>query len=537
MKEHADRVISTAIRARVPVIAIETPEEDRVLDLMVSLGLNPRFPDQRKPKDLTRPVYAWSITSGIVRISTTGGVEGNGQDNDDDQPDLTDPIAALTWMLDWGKEKADRPAIFVILDAQPFFASAAFIRLIRDAALALRKRRQNLVLVAPYLDLPADLMHDVTLVSYPMPTVAELTELVEIKTQAMADQDIEVDLNGDVAHVAAALAGLTWAKCEEAIRVAIVRTGAFRADEVIPLILAEKARIISASPALEYFHNKAEWDQIGGLDLLKPYAARAMRSMEPGARAYGVDRRRGLLLVGLPGCGKSLMAKAIAGDRKPLIRLDAGALFGELVGRSEQQTRQALQIIDAVGNAVVWIDEIEKSLGSGGGEGDGGTSQRVLATILTWMEETKSNVYVIATANDITALRPELVRRFDATFFVDLPDPGARREILDIHLRKRGRDAKELDLDLDALVELTEQFTGAEIEQLIAEAIAVAYDTGLPDVTQAELEAQARQTMPLIVTMKAEMNRMREWASRARAASSKQEVGVKARSAQEMVEL
>jgi len=483
-------------------------------------------------------VYAWSITSGIVKMSTTGGVEGNGQNNEN-QPDLTDPIAALQWMLEWGKERVNDPAIFVVLDANPFFTSAAFTRLVRDAALILRKRRQNLILVAPYFELPTELTHDVTLVSYPMPTVDELTELVKTKTLAMADQGLEVDLNGDVGHVAAALAGLTWAKCEEAMRVAIVRTGAFRADEVIPLMLAEKARIISASPALEYFHNKAEWNEIGGLDLLKPYAARAMRSMEPQARAYGVDRRRGLLLVGLPGCGKSLMAKAIAGDRKPLIRLDAGALFGELVGRSEQQTRQALQVIDAVGNAVVWIDEIEKSLGSGGGEGDGGTSQRVLATILTWMEETTSNVYVIATANDIAALRPELVRRFDATFFVDLPDPTARREILDIHLRKRGRDPEALALDLDALVELSDNFTGAEIEQLIAEAIAVAYDTGLPEVTQAELEAQARQTMPLLKTMEAEMTKMRQWASRARAASSTQEVGVKAtaQSAQEMVEL
>lgn len=534
--KQADTAISTALRARVPVIAVETPEEGRVLDLMVTLGVNPRYPAKRQAKDLTRPVYAWSISQGIVRIGTTGGLDAN-RKNEENKPDLADPIAAIKWMLEWGQDKPSDPAIFIILDAQPYFGSAQFTRLVRDASSQLRSRKQNLVLVAPNLTLPIDLMHDVTVISYPMPTVEELTVLVKTKAEAMEDQGIEVKLNGDVTDVAAALAGLTWTKCEEAIRVAIVRTGAFIADDVIPIMLFEKARIISASPALEYFHNKEAWDDVGGLDLLKPYAARAIRSMEPAARAYGVDRRRGILLVGMTGCGKSLMVKAIAGTRLPLIRLDVGALFGGLVGQSEQQCRQALKVIDAVGHAILWIDEIEKALGSGTGESDGGTSTRVLATILTWMEETKANVYVAATANDISKLRPELVRRFDCTFFVDLPAEDARREILSIHLRKRGRNANELNLDLDRLVAKTQSFTGGEIEQVIIEAIAEAYDNDRPDITQADLEAQCEATIPLIRTMASQMNEMRQWASRARAASSKQQAGLGGKAAQEMIEM
>lgn len=536
LKQKADRTISTAIRARVPVLAVETPEEGRVLDLMVSIGLNPRFPDKRKKGDLTRPVFVWSIAHGIVHLATEGGIAANLK-NDQNNDELKDPIAAMRWMLEWGDKRKDAPALFIITDVQPYLESAQFVRLIREANMALTPRKQNIILLAPIIELPADLVQDITLITYPLPTVEELRELIDIKAKATADQGIKVKMNGDSNDVASALAGLTWHKCEEAIRIAIVRTGAFVADQVIPIMLAEKTRIINASPALEYFHNKEAWDDIGGFDLLKPYAARAIRSQEPAAKAYGVDRRRGILLVGLPGCGKSLLAKALAGSRLPLIRLDIGALFGGLMGQSEQQCRQALEVISALGRCILWIDEIEKALATGGGEGDSGTSRRVLATILTWMEETTADVYVVATANDITQLRPELVRRFDTTWFVDLPDESAREEILHIHLRKRNRDADALGLDIPALVDLTNDFTGAEIEQTITEAIAQAYDEGAVDIEQSHLVNAAKSTMPLIHTMEFEMNEMRKWASRARAASSRQQVGQGAKGGLDAIEL
>ncbi len=418
-------------------------------------------------------------------------------------------------------------------DFQPFLSNARVARLLRTAAFAFRKRPQNLILVAPTFDLPPDLQADVTLLDYPLPSLEELQQMVTLKAEQMPDLGIAVDLNGDILDVARALAGLTYRKAEEAIRKAIVTNGAFD-DGAIGVILAEKARVIRMTGALQYFHQQAGWDDIGGLDLLKSYAARAIRSGEPAAQAFGVDRRRGTLLVGLPGCGKSLTAKALAGGRMPLLRLDVGALFGGLVGQSESQTRQALRVVEAVGRCILWIDEIEKGLASGG-EMDGGTSLRVLGTILTWMEESTAPCYIVATANDIGALRPELVRRFDATFFIDLPDPNARIEIARIHLAKRDRDPDQFDLS--AFATATDRFTGAEIEQAIIEAIAAAYEVGGTPITTDDLVREARQIVPLMTTMRPQMEAMRTWAKAARAASSTQDVGQKPLSTMELMEL
>ncbi len=511
---NAAKQLTQAIRARVPVIAIETAEEDRVLDLMREISTNPRFPDPRKPSDNVRPIFVWDIATGFYRIGDGTGPE---------KQDICDPIAALRFVLGWGKdENAQNPAIFLMCDFAPFLSNAQVERLLRRCAFEFRKRPQNVILVGPTLDIPPGLKQDVTVLDFPYPTVDELTWLVNAKAEAMEAQGIEVDLNGDTADVARALAGLTYARAEQAIRKATIASGRFD-DSAIAIILAEKASVIRESGALEYYHQQAEWKEIGGLDILKSYARRAMKTFDPAAQEFGVDQRRGILLVGLPGCGKSLTAKAIAGGRIPLIRLDVGALFGGLVGQSEGQTRQAFKIIEAVGQCIVWIDEIEKALASG--DHDGGTSQRVLGTILTWMEESKAPALVIATANDISRLRPELVRRFDEMFFVDLPDRTARAEIIGIHLGKRGRNPS--NFEIGRVVDATAQFTGAEIEIIVTEAIAVAYDEGGgEDITTDDLLREARLTVPLIQSMAEEMERMRRWATRARAASSTQEVGI-----------
>ncbi len=511
----AAKQLTQAIRARVPVIAIETPEEDRVLDLMVEISTNPRFPDPRKPSDSIRPIFVWDIATGFYRIGDGAGPE---------QQDICDPIAALQFVLAWGKdENVKNPAIFLMCDFGPYLGNATVERLLRRCAFEFRKRPQNVILAGPTLVIPPGLKQDVTILNFPYPTVEELTWLVNAKADAMEAQGIEVDLNGNTADVARALAGLTYARAEQAIRKAIIASGKFD-DSAIPIILTEKASVIRESGALEYYHQQAEWNEIGGLDILKSYARRAMNTFDPAAQEFGVTRRRGILLVGLPGCGKSLTAKAIAGGKIPLIRLDVAALFGGLVGQSEGQTRQAFKVIEAVGRCIVWIDEIEKALASG--DHDGGTSQRVLGTILTWMEESKAPALVIATANDISRLRPELVRRFDEMFFVDLPDRAARAEIIEIHLSKRGRDPQ--NFDTAQIVTATAQFTGAEIEQIITEAIAVTYDEneGSKDITTDDLLREAKLTIPLIKSMSEEMQSMRRWATRARAASSTQEVGI-----------
>jgi ATP-dependent 26S proteasome regulatory subunit len=224
-------------------------------------------------------------------------------------------------------------------------------------------------------------------------------------------------------------------------------------------------------------------------------------------------------------CGKSLTAKAIAGGNRPLLRLDVGALFGSLVGQSEQQTRNALKVAEAVAPCVLWIDEIEKALGSGGGELDGGTSVRVLGTILTWMQETKAPVFVVATANDIGSLRPELIRRFSEVFFVDLPQDQERADILQIHMEKRGRKIGKADTK--KVVKATEDFTGSEIEKVVQGALRRAFADGEREVTVDDLLHQAGAMVPLATTMEKGINDMRSWAVRARPASSRQETGNK----------
>lgn len=534
MTAQADRQISTALRARVPILAIETPEEDRIIAMLKELSANPRYPDARKPDDATRPVIGWSMTQGLFAVSENGTPLTL-------PPKMTDPLIALQWFLEWGSKNREAPAVLAMFDINSALTSAksaALTRLIREAAMALRPRKQNVFMVAPSFSLPPDLQHDVSVIQYPLPTADELIHLVDMKLGAIRELGVETDLRDeDVAVAARALTGMTMMRSEEAIRTAIAATGGFVLDQALPILLEQKAGMVRASGALTYHHTQASWADIGGLDLLKAYAAKLLRSFEPGASDFGVTRRRGILLVGLPGCGKSLSAKAIAGNRLPLITLDMGALFGELMGQSERQARQALAIVDAIDRCVLHIDELDKGAGSGAGERDGNTTQRVFGTFLTWMEETQGHALIVATANRISVLRPELLRRFDAIFFVDLPDPIARLQILEIHLRKRKQDPTQFDLR--GLVGQTEGFTGSEVEQIISDAVLEAYCDGARPVTFQDLvrQAELKWENRLMHIMANELAEMREWASRARAASSTQATGIRAISAEDAMEL
>jgi SpoVK/Ycf46/Vps4 family AAA+-type ATPase len=336
---------------------------------------------------------------------------------------------------------------------------------------------------------------------------------------------IDCELNGGREKVVRALQGLTAVEADAVLAQAVIALRHLDTD-AIPFILEQKAEIIRSSGALEYYPEQASYDDIGGLDLLKAWCAESEIAFSDAAQEFGVEPDKGVLIVGVPGCGKSLTAKAVAGGSRPLLRLDVGALFGSLVGQSEAQTRNALKVAEAVAPCVLWIDEIEKALGGGGGELDGGTSVRVLGTILTWMEETKAPVFVVATANDIAALRPELIRRFSEVFFVDLPQFEERREILNIHLRKRGRPSKKFNTS--QVADATRDFTGSELEKVIQGALRRAFANGAKKVTPDDLLAVAGEMVPLSTTMKESIEQMREWAMRARPASSRQETGHKA---------
>jgi len=509
--------IEHLIRARYPIIAVQSHEEQRVISELAGISA-------RQEKTL----YAWAISTGVAQVFPIDDTEPNAS--------LSDPVAVLRHILTEFRptddKQEDSRAIFVLKDVHRYLENPVVCRLLRDLVAELTTRHQTVVLLSASFSLPAELEKDVVLVDYPLPGQDELADLLERFSDELP-QDV-VDLNGDTARIVRALQGLTLNEAEAVLAQAVIATGRLDAG-VIPTVLDAKAQLIRRSGALEYWAAQADYGEIGGLDLLKAWCRETELAFGEGAQEYGLEPQRGVLIVGLPGCGKSLTAKAVAGGVRPLLRLDVGALFGGLVGQSEAQTRTALKVAEAVAPAVLWLDEIEKALGGGGGELDGGTSQRVLGTILTWMEETQAPVFIVATANDIGSLRPELIRRFGEVFFADLPQSGERREILSIHLRKRRRDPA--DFDLDTVVEATANFTGSELEKAVQSALRRAFADGKRAVTTEDLLAAAGEMVPLVTTMAEGISHMREWASRARPASSQQASGHRSAARRRALEL
>ena len=309
---------------------------------------------------------------------------------------------------------------------------------------------------------------------------------------------------------------------EKAFSLAYIESGKLTGAEV-PLIIREKESVIKKSGYLEYFHPKEEMKDVGGLDNLKGWLEKRGRAFEKGAADFGLSYPRGILLLGIPGTGKSLTAKAIGNLwRFPLLRLDMGKIFGGIVGESEKNIRGALNIAEAIAPSILWIDEIEKAMSgiSSSGSSDGGTTSRVLGTFLTWMQEKSKPVFVVATANNISQLPPELLRkgRVDEIFFVDLPTSSEREEIIKIHLAKKKREPKEFDIA--KLAKESKGFSGAELEEAVKEALFQAFDDGR-QVSDKDISNALSKTYPLAKTMFETIKDIRTWAkSRAVPASS-----------------
>jgi len=500
-QQTADR-IARLIRARYPVIAVQSHEEVRVTEAIQAIAAQQ-----------DKALYTWTISRGLETCDDSETFDGTG---------LTDPVDVLQHIVGSDGEEA---AIYVLKDLHPFLAGdradPVVIRALRDVAAELIKRHQTVILLSPAVDVPADAEKDVAVVDFPLPDAGELAEQVESFIANLPDT-VEIGVNGDRRELIRALQGLTATEADAVLAEAVIELGHLDTD-AIPVILEAKAQIIRQSGALEYYPEQAAYSDVGGLDLLKAWCQQSETAFSDAAQAFGVEPDRGVLIVGVPGCGKSLTAKAVAGGKRPLLRLDVGALFGSLVGQSEQQTRNALKVAEAVAPAVMWLDECEKALGGNSGELDGGTSQRVMGTLLTWMEETTADVFVVATANQAERLRPELIRRFSEVFFVDIPQAQERQEILSIHLEKRNRNSS--DYDLNCVAKATESFTGSELEKVVRGAIKRAFADDRRLVTTSDLLQIADEMVPLSTTMQNEIEDMREWAARARPASSKQDTG------------
>jgi AAA+ superfamily predicted ATPase len=382
------------------------------------------------------------------------------------------------------------------------------VRYLRDISARFQTRKHNLILLSPSLNVHPDLEKQIAVIDWSLPDVKEL-EAILSKAESNLPNTTPVTLNGNRDQVIQAMRGLTEEEAENVLTAGVVACGEL-GDGVISHIIAEKKQIIRKSGVLEYFEANVSMSDVGGLDNLKEYAARKRLAMSPKARAAGVDSPKGVLLVGVPGTGKSLSAKAIAGGTLPLLRFDMSKILGSgRVGAAENNISTALKVAEATAPCVLWLDEIEKALADNGGASDGGVMMRVIGSLLTWMQETTSPVYVIATANSVSALRPELLSRFDDVMFVDLPDAESRLEILDVHMGKRGvtLNAK----DFGTIVTATWGFSGREIEKVVKFAVERAFFDQKPVDVVYLLEA-ANQIVPTSETKKEDIKALREWA-------------------------
>lgn len=472
-------------------------------------------------EDLDIDWYSWSSVSGLKVW------EGNGFKTIN--PDCITIPAVLNYYI-----KNENDMLLVLEDFHPYSEvnNPVNIRYIREMMRAQNYQgnyKKAIILSSPNKFVPEELSKELPVIEVDLPDRSTIEVIADSVVNEYQEYCIEKDITPKLLESAL---GLTVMEARLAFAKAIITNRKLTEDE-IPLIISEKEQIIKKSGLLEYFHPKEFLTNIGGLENLKDWIHKRGNAYSDEAKNFGLNTPRGVLLLGVPGCGKSLTAKAIANEWKfPLLRFDLGKVFGGIVGESERNIRYALDVAKTISPCVLWIDEIEKGLSGSQSSGrtDGGTSARVFGTFLTWMQEKKEPVFVVATANDISSLPPELLRkgRFDEIFFVDLPSANERENIFNIHLKNKNRDATKLNLDMKQLVKASEGFSGAEIEEVVNEALFNAYANGQKDLEMKNLLDCINSTSPLSRTMAETIANLRKWADqRARLASSEKPEAVK----------
>lgn len=483
------RELELYIRARFTLIVLVTVEEERAIELIKSLC-----------EQTQRACISWDLADGFQPIVNAIG----------NLPTARDPLTALEQIDKW-----EGTALFVLKDFHEAWGNAQIKRKLRSVAQRLKYTRKTIIITTPTSQLPLELRDEAVLLELPLPDARELDAVLERLLQTPGVKTQLTPL-GREKLVQAAL-GLTAAQAQRVFAKAIVADGMLD-DRDIGIITDEKKQVIRESEALEFYTVSETIDDVGGLGVLKEWLRLRERAFTQQAREYGLPAPKGVALIGIPGTGKSLVAKMIGGLwRMPLLRLDVGALFGSLVGESEERTRRALRLAETIAPCVLWIDEMEKALAHGGL--DSGTSTRVFGTILTWMQEKRAPVFVVATANNIQSLPPELLRkgRFDEVFFLDLPTYEERKEIFAVHLRKRGRLPQDYDLDL--LARKSQGYVGAEIEQAIIDAMYIGFHAGREFTTEDILQSLKRQ-VPLSIAQREVIEALRQWLREGRAQSA-----------------
>jgi len=479
--------LETLVASRMPIIVVESREEPRVVDLFRRIALRRGL-----------MLFRWTASEGLRRLDEEGHPP---------QRIHSKPADALAHIL-----TLTRPGIFLLLDLHPFLDDPLVVRLLREIGQRGPDRSHTLVLVSPRLDLPSEISHQAARYELAMPSSEELKELVveEARGWRVLNPGSKVTARSeDFQALIRHLAGLTLADARRLVRSAIYDDGAITEADVERLTRA-KFSLLDQGGLLSFELETAGMEDVAGLGSLKDWLAKRKDIFLADLPTPGLDPPKGILLLGVQGGGKSLAAKAVAGAWGiPLLRLDFGTLYNKYYGETERNLREALRTAASMAPTVLWMDEIEKGIVA---DQDGGPSKRIMGTFLTWMAERREKVFLVATANDIEALPPELLRkgRFDEIFFVDLPDPEVRVRIFAIHLKKRGQEPDRFDLD--RLSELSEGFSGAEIEQALVSALYAAQgaDDGL---TMAHLEEELLRTRPLSVLMAEKIGHLRAWAA------------------------
>ena len=495
--------IETLIRARYPILYVVSSEEMRVQNMVVEIA-------QARQKK----VFEWSYTTGIVPAGTSIQSQKNRN------AATKDPLTALDQVI----EQVE-PAIFIFKDFHPFLTknNFAIIRKLKEIAIHLKNSFKTIILVSPTMEIPTELEKEITLLNFPLPTRDDLGALLDkIIEDVKQFRQVKIDLDeaGRERLLQAAL-GLTLGEAENVFAKIIVKDERLSGDDVNE-VFAEKQQIIRKSGLLDYFATDETFSNVGGLNVLKEWLDKRAVAFTAEAREFGLPAPKGILMLGVQGCGKSLSAKAVSSLwQLPLLRFDMGRMFNSLVGSSEENVRRAIAVAESVAPAILWVDEIDKAFAGSQGSGatDGGTTARVFGTFLTWLSDKTAPVFVVATANDISQLPPELMRkgRLDEIFFVDLPSEEEREAIFRIHLAKRKRDPQSFDLK--SLAACSKEYSGAEIEESIISALYDAFSAGQELTTEHILYA-VRETVPLSKTMDEQINRLRSWADgRARNAS------------------
>ncbi|NEP87361.1 MAG: AAA family ATPase [Okeania sp. SIO2C2] len=491
--------IKILIQAQYPLIYLVTSEEERSEQAIAAIA-------QLKPQS-QKKVFVWTVTHGIVEY---------GQSKNTTQHNTVSPEAAIEWVIRQ-RDTSNNAGIYIFKDLHPFIDSPPVTRWLRDAIASFKGTNKTIILMSPVQNVPIELEKEVVVLDFPLPDMKELNKVL---SQHLGKRNISTETREKLLKAAL---GLTKDEAEKVYRKAQVTAGRLTEQEV-EIVLSEKKQLIKRNGILEYIEEDETINAVGGLEELKHWLRQRSDAFTERAREYGLPQPKGMLILGIPGCGKSLIAKTTSRLwGLPLLRLDMGRVYdGSMVGRSEANLRNALKTAESISPAILFIDELDKAFAgsTGSADSDGGTSSRIFGSFLTWMQEKTSPVFVMATANRVERLPGEFLRkgRFDEIFFVDLPNKGERQDIFKIHLAKRRREIERFDLD--QLSNVSEGFSGAEIEQAI---IAAMYEAFAQDreFTQLDIIAAIKATLPLSKTMTEQVTALRDWArQRARPAAA-----------------